>query len=99
VAAAWGVGAITGIANRHQLKTNSKRDGRRMMHFSYDDFFRELGAVPRPCGNWEVPAAPAMREPGAVPARKRALYRRRYEVLDALRAQALARLATDSGAA
>jgi uncharacterized protein VirK/YbjX len=87
LAANWAIEKLTGIANRNQLKGHSHSKNSKAVRFSYDTFFRELGARPTRDGNWDVPLTLHAREIADAPSRKRAMYRRRFTRIAGLRAE------------
>jgi uncharacterized protein VirK/YbjX len=95
VGACWQIERFTGIGAAHQPKTWAKRRARAEIRFDYDRFFQDLGGARRPDGNWDVPPVAAERRREDVPSRKRAMYRRRFGLLRALRASVGERLVRD----
>ncbi|GAC1621227.1 MAG: VirK/YbjX family protein [Nevskia sp.] len=49
---------------------------------SYDDLWAECGGQKREGGFYELPNSPSRRDPATIKSSKRAMYRRRYEMLD-----------------
>jgi uncharacterized protein len=49
---------------------------------NYNDIWADRNGVPVPGGFYELPSAPLVREDGEIPARKRAMYRKRYAFFD-----------------
>jgi uncharacterized protein VirK/YbjX len=86
-AAAWGVPALVGIDPVHHVKGRWNLRGRRL-RFDYRRFWSEVGATQRSDCYWEAGLQPLPRDLADVPSRKRAMYRRRWALLDDL-AQAL----------
>jgi uncharacterized protein VirK/YbjX len=87
LAALWRVESICGVSNRHQLKAHSSSMHANAVRFSYDAFFQELGARPRCDGNWDVPTSACDRRIADAPSKKRAMYRRRFALLNELRSE------------
>jgi uncharacterized protein VirK/YbjX len=87
LAASWKIESLTGVANRNQLKARSRSQNAKAVRFSYDAFFQELGAGRLRDGNWDVPLTLQAREITDAPARKRAMYRRRFALMAGLREQ------------
>jgi uncharacterized protein VirK/YbjX len=85
LAASWNIESLTGIAERNQLKRHSHSKSAKAVRFSYDTFFKELGARPTRDGNWDVPLTLPAREIADAPSRKRAMYRRRFTLIAGLR--------------
>lgn len=83
-AAAWGVNVLLGIDPVHHVKGRWNVRGRRL-RFDYRNFWAELGGTQRPDGYWQLPLQVAPRDLAEVPSRKRAMYRRRQALLEALR--------------
>jgi uncharacterized protein VirK/YbjX len=92
LACVWGISEIVGVSAQNQLKGHSKSRYADSVRFSYDAFWLESGATPRPDGNWHL--ASAQRQPRLedVPSRKRAMYRRRFALMDGLRHSIASRL-------
>jgi len=91
LAQGWRIERIEGVATESHVKY---RRGKRSsnIQFSYDQYFRELGAERTPEGNWRVSTRAPERTLADVPSRKRAMYRRRFELLQNVRASAGFRL-------
>jgi uncharacterized protein VirK/YbjX len=82
-AAAWAVPALVGIDPVHHVK--SRWNGRsRRLRFDYRRFWSEVGATQRGDGYWQAGRQPLPRDLAEVPSRKRAMYRRRWALLDAM---------------
>jgi uncharacterized protein VirK/YbjX len=82
-AATWGVSALVGIDPLDHIKGRWNLRGRRL-RFDYRRFWGEVGATQREDGYWDTGLKPLPRELGDVPSRKRAMYRRRWAMLDAM---------------
>jgi uncharacterized protein VirK/YbjX len=82
-AAAWHVKRIIGVDEAFQVKGrwNHKAAERR---FDYLAFWTESAGVVRSDGNWELPLSLPQRPLEDVPSKRRAMYRRRYEMLSSL---------------
>lgn len=93
--AEWGITKIRGIDPEHQVKKrrNTNKQG---FKFDYRDFWAELGAVQLGDEDWLLPNQPQRRAVGAIPSRKRVLYRKRYAWLDDVAAGVASRLATSA---
>jgi len=91
-----GVEQIRGVSdqNRHQRSAYfQQRAGfADPVRFDYDSFWRERGGLPGAGGFFVLPVPAAQRSEADIPARKRALYRRRREMMDAIRERLRARL-------
>lgn len=85
VARAWSIPRIVGVSTEYQLKGNEKSRCADAVRFSYDAFWTESGGASTDDGNWCIPVVPRAHDLGNVPSRKRAMYRRRIELLDAIR--------------
>ena len=79
----WGITEIHGIDPEHQVKKRRNAD-KQGFTFDYREFWTELGAVQLDDQNWLLPSQPQRRAAEDIPARKRALYRKRYAFLDEL---------------
>lgn len=88
----WEATRLIGVDEAHQVKGrwNHRAEERR---FDYAAFWRDCDGVQSPDGNWELPVAVPRRALDDVPSKRRAMYRRRYVLLDALAADATAALA------
>lgn len=82
----WGVEEVVGIDPVHHIKGRwNQRRGR--LKFDYRAAWLEAGGTQRPDGNWSLPPLPRQRAIEDTPSRKRAQYRRRYQMLDELATQ------------
>lgn len=81
-----GIERILAVEDRYSMGRNGYFM-RTRVHTSYDTAWDELGGTPAGDGFTELPATPSRRAPHEIPARKRALYRLRYSMLDDLEAQ------------
>jgi uncharacterized protein VirK/YbjX len=87
----WNVTRLIGVDEAHQVKGrwNHRAAERR---FDYAVFWQDCSGAPLPDGNWELPVEVPRRPLEDVPSKRRAMYRRRYALLDALAADAAAGL-------
>ncbi len=76
----WGVKALFGVDPQHHVKGrwNLRRS---RLRFDYRAFWTEIGGRRHHTGNWSVPLVVETRALETVPAKRRAMYRRRYEML------------------
>lgn len=97
LAARWGVTCLRGVDPENHVKGKwNLRDSR--LRFDYRGFWAEHEGVRGACGNWSLPLGTALRPLEEVPTKRRAMYRRRYAMLEALQ-QAVATLADPRHAA
>jgi uncharacterized protein VirK/YbjX len=82
----WGITEIRGIDPDHQVKKR-RHANKQGFTFDYREFWTELGAVQLDDQHWLLPKQPQRRCAEDIPARKRALYRKRYAFLDDLAAE------------
>ena len=83
LAAHWGVAHLEGVDPEHHVKGRwNLRDSR--LRFDYRAFWAEHEALRADGGNWRLPLATALRPLEDVPTKRRAMYRRRYAMLEAL---------------
>ena len=81
--AAWGATRLLGVDPENHVKGKwNLRDSR--LRFDYRGFWAEHEGVRDDGGNWTLPLATALRPLEEVPTKRRAMYRRRYAMLDAL---------------
>jgi uncharacterized protein VirK/YbjX len=92
LAAGWGATALHGVDPENHVKGRwNLRDSR--LRFDYRAFWAEHEGVRAEAhGNWLLPLDTALRPLEEVPTKRRAMYRRRYAMLEALQ-QAVATLA------
>lgn len=90
---AWGVARVRGIDPLHQVKRRRDAD-KQGFRFDYREFWRSQGGSREALGasHWHLPTTPVRRDDGDIATHKRAAYRRRYALLDALPAPVAARL-------
>ena len=84
LAMAWDIPALTGVADAHQVSRRRRRHLPIQVRFSYDAYFAEAAAQPGRDGNWALAAKAGDRAMHTLPSRKRALYRRREQLLQDL---------------
>lgn len=84
---ALGVARILAVDDARRVSSNAYFASSAAVRSSYDEVWSEHGGSATADGFFELGLEPLRREAGAVPARKRALYRRRYAMLDALALQ------------
>ena len=83
LAAAWGATRLQGVDPENHVKGKwNLRDSR--LRFDYRGFWAEHEGVRDDSGNWTLPLDTALRPLEEVPTKRRAMYRRRYAMLDAL---------------
>jgi uncharacterized protein VirK/YbjX len=83
LAAGWGVTRLQGVDPENHVKGRwNLRDSR--LRFDYRAFWIEHEAARDVDGNWTMPVDTALRALDEVPTKRRAMYRRRYAMLDAL---------------
>lgn len=81
-----GITHILAVSDAHSMGRSSYF-AREPLQTSYDNAWLEHHGVPAADGFFELPAAAPRRRHEEIPSRKRAQYRRRYEMLDLLDAQ------------
>jgi len=83
LAAQWGATSLQGVDPENHVKGRwNLRDSR--LRFDYRAFWVEHDAVRDEGGNWSLPLATSLRPLEEVPTKRRAMYRRRYAMLEAL---------------
>ncbi|HEY8977538.1 MAG TPA: DUF535 family protein [Burkholderiaceae bacterium] len=83
LAAHWGATRLLGVDPENHVKGRwNLRDSR--LRFDYRAFWAEHEAVRDEGGNWSLPLETALRPLEEVPTKRRAMYRRRYAMLEAL---------------
>ena len=83
LAARWGATRLEGVDPANHVKGRwNLRDSR--LRFDYRAFWAEHEGVREPAGNWALPLDTALRPLEEVPTKRRAMYRRRYAMLEAL---------------
>ena len=93
---ALGVTRILAVDDAHRVSSNSYFASSGRVLSSYDEIWSESGGTASADGFFELAPVTARREADAVPARKRALYRRRYAMLEALDQQIDASVAANA---
>ncbi|WP_295457133.1 DUF535 family protein [uncultured Thiodictyon sp.] len=86
-ASLWQLDGLVGIDGRHQFKAHSRSHRVHQVYFDYTQFWQELGAMPEPDGNWRLPELSLRKPIDAIESRKRAMYLRRFALLDATKQQ------------
>lgn len=79
-----GVTRILAVDDRRRVGSNAYYVSHAQVRTSYDAVWLECGGVAAADGFYAIGTEPVRRAADAVPARKRALYRRRYAMLDVL---------------
>jgi hypothetical protein len=83
LAAQWGATRLQGVDPENHVKGRwNLRDSR--LRFDYRAFWAEHEATRDVGGNWSLPLDTALRPLEDVPTKRRAMYRRRYAMLEAL---------------
>lgn len=83
LAARWGATSLKGVDPENHVKGRwNLRDSR--LRFDYRAFWEEHEARRGDDGNWTMPLDTALRPLEDVPTKRRAMYRRRYAMLEAL---------------
>ena len=83
IARSWQLQEFVGIDPAHHVKGRwNLRHSR--LKFDYRAFWTDHGGVVEADGNWALPILTPRRTLDDVPAKRRAMYRRRYELLDRL---------------
>jgi uncharacterized protein VirK/YbjX len=83
LAAQWGAARLQGVDPENHVKGRwNLRDSR--LRFDYRAFWAEHEGVRDDSGNWTMPLDTALRPLDEVPTKRRAMYRRRYAMLEAL---------------
>jgi len=83
LAARWGATRLQGVDPENHVKGRWNLRGSRL-RFDYRAFWVEHEGVRDAGGNWSLPLDTALRPLEDVPTKRRAMYRRRYAMLDAL---------------
>jgi uncharacterized protein VirK/YbjX len=92
LAARWGIATLLGIDPEHHVKGRwNLRDSR--LRFDYRGLWSDCGAERGAHGHWTLPLAPALRPLEEVPTKRRAMYRRRYALLQTLQTELATSLA------
>lgn len=82
-----GIGKIYGVADshRHHRHKYFKKDHKSENSSNYDEVWRDRGAVDIVDGFHLIPAVVVYKQESQIPSKKRALYRRRYELLEVVK--------------
>jgi uncharacterized protein VirK/YbjX len=98
LASHWGVATLSGIDPEHHVKGRwNLRDSR--LRFDYRTFWADCGATRGAHGHWTLALEPGLRPLEEIPSKRRAMYRRRYAMLDGLRHEILSRFGAPRPAA
>jgi len=81
-----GIRHIYAVADEHKISRHRYFAGKEAGGFSYNDVWLERGASRVAPTHFELPLAGSRRPLNEVSAKKRSMYRRRYEMLDAIEA-------------
>lgn len=76
----WGITQLWGIDPEHQVKLRRNAEKQRFS-FDYRGLWGDVGGQRSKQDNWLLPLQPQQRSADEIPARKRAMYRKRYEWL------------------
>ncbi|HSN18403.1 MAG TPA: DUF535 family protein [Gammaproteobacteria bacterium] len=82
LALCWGVSDILAVSDSAHCLTRNRYRGRIQIMSSYDELWRDVGGEFREDGFYTLPLLKERRPLEEIPSRKRAQYRRRYELLD-----------------
>lgn len=83
----WGLRSLAGVDPDHHVKGRWNLRASRL-RFDYRAFWQEQQGLPGgPDGHWQLPLALPARPLSDVPAKRRAMYRRRHQLLDECRAR------------
>lgn len=78
---------ILAVSDEKNARRSSYFAGGEMVHFSLDEAWQEYGGVMTDDGFYNISSTINQRNPEDIPSRKRAQYRRRYEMLDEIAAR------------
>lgn len=78
----WGCKQIHGIDSKHQVTKYKKKEDE--FKFDYRAYWQEHGGAQLPDGGWILANQTKRRSREEIPSHKRAMYRKRYELLDEL---------------
>lgn len=89
LAARTSINSVCGVSNQgHVFQALRYRFSKgRQFHASYDEFWGSLGAVRENKRVWQLPTIPERKLLENIPSKKRAEYRRRFELLDSMAEQ------------
>ncbi|AJW28904.1 hypothetical protein Z042_25600 [Chania multitudinisentens RB-25] len=81
-----GIHHIMAVSNASHIYQNwrYKRKKRDVLHADYDQFWLSIGARQLTCGYYQLPTRITRKRPEDIASKKRAEYRRRYQLLDAV---------------
>jgi hypothetical protein len=82
LAQSWGISRIRAVAAQEHIYRHYRK--RIAFHANYDEFWAESHGVILPDGNFELPVVAPARNLEELPRKKRPIYRRRYEMLEAI---------------
>ncbi len=88
LAAALDVRLLVAVGDKNHVLGRKRALGR--LQISYDRIWLESGGVAQPDGNFLLPLATPVKDLSEIPSQKRAMYRRRYELMAAMSAGVLA---------
>ena len=83
MAATWGIQRLAGLDPAHHIKGRWNLRKRRL-RFDYTGFWQEHGGAMAADGHWTLPLQAVQRPLADVPSQKRAMYRRRYALLQGM---------------
>lgn len=86
LARAWELSALCGIDPNHQLKASPQSSDHQLVKFDYRSFWAELGGDLASDGYWHLPLVKPDRDLQTVESKKRAMYRRRAALMQAVEA-------------
>ncbi len=86
VCRAWQIGAMAGIAPQHHIKGRWNLRAKRL-RFDYVGFWQEQGGCEASDGHWSLPLMLPPRSPQDIAPQKRAMYRRRQQMIDGMNRQ------------
>ena len=89
----WNVRQMIGVDEAHQVKGRWNHRAKER-HFDYAAFWADAAGVPGQDGNWRLPVDVPTRPIEEVASKRRAMYRRRYAMLDSLLASVADALAS-----
>lgn len=89
LAARTSINSVCGVSNNgHVFQALRYRYSKgRQFHASYDEFWESLGGVRETKRVWQLPTMPERKLLENIPSKKRAEYRRRFELLDSMAEQ------------
>lgn len=78
---------ILAVSNDNSARRSDYFESESNPSFSYDETWQEYGGQPRDDGFYLIDVEMTRRDGSQIPSRKRALYRRRYDMLDSVNSQ------------